>query len=156
MRRSNNQRAQQIIPSAIILIIAVVVCWVSFTAEPAEAFLFPRLISSAMAGLALLTFFNAVKGSAPRIAGFNWQLTLNLLPGTVILLIAVFWAAVTVGFYATVLVSFFLLATFYDSSGDHSPKALLKRGGVSLGFVLILYGLFTKLLRVQIPTGWLL
>ena len=45
-------RLQHVISSGIVLIVAVLVSWISFTQEPADAFLFPRLIAIFFAGLA--------------------------------------------------------------------------------------------------------
>ena len=46
-------RTQHIIASGIIAIVGVSVAYISFTREPADAFIFPRLISSVFAVLAI-------------------------------------------------------------------------------------------------------
>lgn len=156
MRDDAPGRLQQVGPSAAVLALAATVCWVSYTAEPSEAFLFPKLISTAMLALALIAFFNAVSGLAPPVPGISSQLLYNAAAGLAVMLVAVFWAAKSVGFYATALASFFVLASIYDPSGDRSLRSWLVRGAISIGFILVLYGLFALLLRVQTPRGWLM
>ena len=156
MRDDAPGKLQQVGPSAAILVLAAMVCWISYTAEPAEAFLFPKLISTAMLALALIAVFNAVSGIASPAPGIGPRLLYNAAAGLAVMLVAVFWAAKSLGFYATALASFFLLAWFYDPSGDRSLRRWLVRGAVSIGFVLVLYGLFALLLRVQTPRGWLM
>lgn len=51
-------RTQHMVPSGIVAAVALWVCWISFTQQPADAFLFPRLISTAFL---LLAFWTSVR-----------------------------------------------------------------------------------------------
>lgn len=55
-------RTQHIISSGLVAFVGLWVCGISYTQQPAEAFLFPRLISSVFVALALWTFGKAIMG----------------------------------------------------------------------------------------------
>ena len=59
---SNLPRTQHIIASGVVSIIGVSVAYISFTQEPADAFVFPRLISTVFSILAIWTFGKALMG----------------------------------------------------------------------------------------------
>ena len=153
MSRNFSLTGGQVIPTGLVLVLSATVCWVSFTAEPADAFLFPRLISSVMLVLALSTFVRAVMGRSLAGGGIGVQTARNLAPGLIVLIVMIFWAAKTFGFYTTTLAGIFLLITLYDPSPNDQPRTWIMRAVISIGFVAVLYGLFTMLLKVQTPRG---
>ena len=55
-------RSQHILGSGLVFAVGIWVAWVSYTQQPSEAFLFPRLIASVFVVLAGWTFGKAVMG----------------------------------------------------------------------------------------------
>lgn len=144
-------RTQHIIASGLIAVVGLWVAWISFTQEPAEAFVFPRLISSVFAALAVWTFAKACLGRTKVGAGLSGQAMLNLAPGLIVTLIYTFWAAKALGFYSATAVAVFVLIVLYDPAPHSDPKAWVKRGLVTAGFMAVLYGLFAEVLNVFTP-----
>lgn len=149
-------RTQHLIASSIILIVALIVGWLSFTQEPAEAFLFPRLIAVFFMLLAFWNFMRAAMSLSKVGEGLSGRTALAIAPGLVIAMVYVFWAAKTVGFYASSTATFFTLYTIYDPASLTDGRGWLKRIIVTTIFMAIIYGLFALLLKVQTPRGmWL-
>ncbi|MFK7902740.1 MAG: tripartite tricarboxylate transporter TctB family protein [Nitratireductor sp.] len=147
------QRLQHIIPGGLILALALLVAWLSFTQEPADSFLFPRIISIVFVFLAIWNFLRAVLGYAKVGRGISLETAKNVLPGVVLILIYTFWAAKGLGFYTASTLAFFVLYTLYDSAPLSSLKDWVKRAIVTVSFMLVMYGLFFMLLQVQTPRG---
>ncbi|MDG1424250.1 MAG: tripartite tricarboxylate transporter TctB family protein, partial [Paracoccaceae bacterium] len=97
----NLNRVQHSVSSGVVALIGLWVCWVSFTQQPSEAFLFPRMISTVFVLLALWTFAKAVLGWSKVGTGIYAKHFTNMLPGLLIALIYVFWAAKGLGFYTS-------------------------------------------------------
>ncbi|MFK7892396.1 MAG: tripartite tricarboxylate transporter TctB family protein [Granulosicoccus sp.] len=146
-------RMQHLIPATLILLLAGIVAWLSFTREPADAFLFPRLISSVMLLLAAWNFIRAMTGLARVGEGISMATLKAILPGILIMLLLVFLAAKTLGFYVASTMAFFSLFSLYDPAPHSAVTSWLKRLGVTLGFMLVIYALFSLLLKVQTPRG---
>ncbi len=168
-------RTQHLVASAIILVIALFVGWISFTQEPAEAFLFPRLISIFFMLLALWNFIRAVMGLSKVGEGLSGETMRAIAPGLVVMLIYFFWAAKGygkvaalegtglydwvrrgLGFYTSSTIAFFTLYTLYDPTRLTDGRAWIKRIIVTAIFMAIIYGLFALLLKVQTPRGMIL
>ena len=79
-------KRQHLVPAIVILLLAITVAWLSFTREPAAAFLFPRLIGSIMLLLAVWNFIRAVLGMARVGDGLDRKAVSNFLPGVVLML----------------------------------------------------------------------
>ena len=62
MMRTGARNIQQISAAAIVLAVAAVVAWMSYTREPAAAFLFPRVIAIVFFILACWNFARAAMG----------------------------------------------------------------------------------------------
>jgi hypothetical protein len=146
-------RTQHVIPATIVLAVATIVAWLSFTQEPAEAFLFPRIISVAFLGLAIWNMARAALGLARVGGGIDRTTALNVLPGLAIALAFVFWGATALGFYVAGTITFLAVYTIYDPSPLTSASAWLRRIVVTAVFMAVIYGLFALLLRVQTPRG---
>jgi hypothetical protein len=144
-------RTQHLIASSIILVVALIVGWLSFTQQPAEAFLFPRLISVFFMVLAAWNFVRAFLALSKVGEGLSAETALAIAPGLLVTLVYVFWAAKTVGFYASSTAAFFILYTLYDPEPLSNGRAWLKRVIVTTIFMAIIYALFTLLLKVQTP-----
>ncbi len=148
---STMSRTQHIIPSGIIFAVGGWITWISYTQEPAEAFLFPRLISTAFVLLAGWTFVKALLGWSKIGSGITRSMAINLFPGLVISLIYVFWAAKALGFYTASAIGFFVLLSLYDPAPHSEMKSWIKRGVITACFVAVMYGVFAMLLKVYTP-----
>ena len=144
-------RWQHIIPSGLVALVGIWICWVSFTQQPAQAFLFPRLISTVFVALALWTFAKALLGWSRAGDGISRRIFINILPGLVVLLIYVFWAAKALGFYTASAIAFFILLSIYDPAPHSKAKSWIKRAAITLGFLVVMYGLFAGVLNVFTP-----
>ncbi len=148
-----SSRYQHIIPGIIVFALAATVTWLSFTQEPAESFLFPRVISVAFIALATWNLIRAVSGMAKVGRGIPKETALNILPGLVVMLIYVFWAAKALGFYVSSTLAFFIIYSLYDPVSFASGKDWIKRVVVTAVFMAVMYGLFALVLQVQTPRG---
>ena len=125
--------------------------YVSYTAEPATAFLFPRIISTVFVVLALWTFGKALLGRTKVGNGLSAEAIKNIFPGLAVALIFVFWAAQTLGFYTASTITFFALLSLYDPAPHGEAKSWVKRIIITAGFLAVMYGLFALLLNVFTP-----
>jgi hypothetical protein len=150
-------RLQHIIPSGIIALVGIWVAYVSFTQQPAEAFLFPRLISVVFVALALWTFGKALLGWSRVGQGVSLELAKTIAPGLIVAGVYIFWGAKTLGFYAAATIAVFLLITWYDGKPMGKPMAALsswiRRILITALIIAVLYGLFALLLSVYTPRG---
>ncbi|MEM8651982.1 MAG: tripartite tricarboxylate transporter TctB family protein [Pseudomonadota bacterium] len=146
-------KLQHTISSGAILFISIFVAWISFTQQPADAFLFPRLISIFFVSLATWNFARAVTGMAKVGEGLKLSVFRNMVPGLVVMLIYTFFAAKTLGFYLASTITFFIMYKLYDPAPLMSSKATARQFAVTIIFMTIIYGLFAVLLKVQTPRG---
>lgn len=142
---------QHVIVSGIIALIGIWVTFISYTQQPSEAFLFPRLISSIFAALAIWTFIKALLKKTKIGNGMSYNNFLKLLPGLIVMITFIFFAAKAVGFYTSSSCAVFIIISFYDRRSHYELKSWLKRGLITLGYFFILYGLFAILLKVYTP-----
>lgn len=152
-RMTGTGRVQHLAPNLLIAALALFVTWLSFTQEPAQAYLFPRLVSAFMSVMALWSLARAVLGISRVGEGVGTATALNLAPGLVIIFVYVFWAARTFGFYTASTAAFLLLFTIYDPTPVTSIRGWLLRIVITAGFMAVMYALFTLLLKVQVPRG---
>lgn len=150
----NTARLQHLVPSGAIFLLAATIAWLSFTQEPAEAFLFPRVISVFFISLAAWNLLNAALGSAGAEGGVRPSAWLKIAPGFLAMLAYVFFAAAAFGFYASATLTFFILYTLYDPAPFSSAKDWAKRVIVTAAFMAVIYGLFALALQVQTPRGF--
>lgn len=146
-------RLQHIVPGAAIFALACIVGWLSFTQEPAESFLFPRIISVAFIGLAAWNLIRAVAGLAKVGGGISLDVLKNVVPGLLVVLVYVFFAAKALGFYVSSVLAFFIMYSLYDPVPFSSIKDWGKRVIVTAAFMAVIYGLFALVLQVQTPRG---
>lgn len=144
-------RVQHMIGSGLVAAVGVWVTYISYTQQPSEAFLFPRLISTVFVVLALWTFAKACLGWTKVGNGISLQQFSNLLPGLIVALIYIFWAAKGLGFYTATSIAFFILLSLYDPAPHGEMKSWLKRLAITAVFMIVMYGLFAKLLTVYTP-----
>ncbi len=146
-------RAQHLIPAVAVLLLSLTVVWLSFTREPAAAFLFPRLIASVMFLLAVWNCVRAALGLARVGAGLELEECLRIAPGVLVVLVYVLFVARWLGFYTASLGTFIVLYSLYDPASHFKLTTWLHRIAISLIFMAVIYGLFAVLLKVQTPRG---
>lgn len=144
-------RIQHVVASGMVAAVGVWVAYLSYTQQPAEAFLFPRLISTVFVVLALWTFAKACLGWTKVGKGISLQAFSNLLPGLIVALVYVFWAAKGLGFYTATTIAFFVLFSLYDPAPHSALKSWIRRAVVTACFMAVMYGLFSMLLKVYTP-----
>ena len=144
-------RLQHMVGSGIVAAVGIWVAYVSYTQQPSEAFLFPRLISTVFVVLAIWTFAKACLGWTKVGNGITARQFQNLLPGLVVALIYIFWAAKGLGFYTATTIAFFILLSLYDPASHSEIRSWVKRVIITAGFMVVMYGLFAKLLKVYTP-----
>jgi len=144
-------RLQHIIASGAVAAVGAWVTYVSYTQQPSEAFLFPRLIATIFLVLAVWTFVKACLGWTKVGSGINARQFTNMLPGLAVALIYIFWMAKGLGFYTATAITFFILLTLYDPAPHREIKSWVKRAIITACFVAVMYGLFALLLKVYTP-----
>jgi len=144
-------RNQHIVASGLIAAVGISIAYISFTQEPADAFIFPRLISSVFAVLAIWTFVKAILGRTKVGNGISLDAMRNMLPGLIVMIIYVYWAAKALGFYTATAIAFFILLSLYDPAAHSEMKSWCKRLLITAGFMAVMYGLFAQLLNVFTP-----
>lgn len=146
-------RMQHLVPATIILVLAFSVAFLSFTREPADAFLFPRFIGSFMLFLAAWNFVRAFLGMARIGDGFSRKIISNLLPGVVLMAVFTLFAAKNFGFYAASWFAFLGVYSLYDPASHTAFSSWTRRILVTTVFMAVIYCLFNVLLKVQTPRG---
>ncbi len=144
-------RLQHIVASALVALVGGWVTYLSYTQQPSEAFLFPRLISTVFLVLALWTFFKACLGWTKVGVGISGQAFLRMLPGLAIAVVYVFWAAKGLGFYTATAITFFILFSLYDPAPHNALRSWIKRIIGTAAFTAVMYALFAVLLKVYTP-----
>lgn len=144
-------RNQHIIASGLVVAVGVTVCYISYTQQPAEAFVFPRLISTVFAVLAIWTFGKAILGKTKVGNGLSMEAMSRITPGIIVALVYIFWAAKALGFYTSSTIAFFILLSLYDPAPHNDPKSWVRRFIITAGFLAVMYGLFAMLLNVYTP-----
>ncbi len=146
-------RMQHIIPSGIIALVGIWIAYVSFTQQPAEAFLFPRLISVVFVALSLWTFGKALMGWSRVGQGVSLELAKTVAPGMIVAFAYIFWGAKTLGFYAAASIAVFVLISWYDGKPMMAISSWIRRVLITVLIIAVLYGLFAQLLSVYTPRG---
>ncbi|MCP5071777.1 MAG: tripartite tricarboxylate transporter TctB family protein [Rhodobacteraceae bacterium] len=146
-------RLEQIIPTGIVAATGIWVCWISFTQQPSQAFLFPRIFSGVFVALALWTFAEALLGRSKTGGGLTLRMVSNFAPGLVVSVIYIFWAAKSLGFYTASTLAFFILVSLYDPAPHGQVGSWIKRAVITVGFIAVIYALFAVVLKVYTPRG---
>lgn len=126
--------------------------WASLTPENTDAYVFPILWATVMLLIAILLLLQAGRPVAASTQGtLPWR---RLLP--ILVITGVYLTCFeTVGFYVSAWLAFFALTSQFGKRRE-GWRPQLQHLGISLAFVGGLYGLFTGLLAVQAPRGWLI
>lgn len=148
-----SHRLQHILPGSAIFLLASVVTWLSFTQQPAAAFLFPRVVSVVFITLAMWNLIRAVTGMSKVGRGIPVAALKNLAPGLAVMVLFVFFGAKHLGFYVGSTLAFFAIYSFYDPASWSSLKDWIKRIVVTAAFMAVIYALFGLVLQVHTPEG---
>lgn len=121
----------------------------SFSAD-GEAYLFPRLVSATMLALCVAMLARSL-GRPP--AAMPAGTARRVAPGFAIV---AGYAAVaeTAGFYLASVAAFFLVVAVYGTP-RWGARAVAIRVAVTAAFILAMHLVFSRLLKVQIPGGFL-
>ena len=133
------------------MLIGLWVAWISFTQNPTEAFLFPRLISTIFLALSIWTFVAAWVKTSDVSSTISTAIWMNILPGLIIGAICVFWMSKAFGFYTASTITVFSLISYYDPASHRQISSWAKRILVTAGFIAVMYLLFAMLLGVFTP-----
>jgi hypothetical protein len=146
-------RLQQSLPAALIVGLAVWVAYVSFNVDDPEPYLFPRLVSVGLVFLSGLALFQAITGKGQPTEGLNTEIAVNIAPALVVMAGFVFYAVEFLGMFTASTLAFLLVQILYDPSPHTEAKTWVRRIIVTAGFMAVMYGLFSLLLKVQTPRG---
>ena len=154
MLHINNTETNTTVFSLTATVVFVTAC---FRDTDPEIYLFPRILAVIMVALGLIQLFKASREKAepptiPAEAAIQWK---ALFPGLAITFVFVL-SIETIGFYAGSFLAFLCIVLFYGKRKLNDPKALLYKSLIGLGLMLVLYGLFWKLVYVRTPEGWLI
>ena len=147
-------RLEQAIPAGIIMLVGLWVAFTSYTQTPAEAFVFPRLVSAVFVVLSVWVFVQSLMKdgeTGETGATIPKEMWLRMLPGLAVSAVYVFWAAKAFGFYTATAVTVFVLISMYDPAPHSAPKSWVKRVAIAVGFMVVMYLLFKMLLGVFTP-----
>lgn len=144
---------QRIFPTAIVAFVGIWVCWLSYTQEPAAAYLFPRIISTVFVVLALWTLGRAVLGLSQSGEGLSVETVKAIGPGLLIVLIYIFLLLRTLGFYSASAVAVLAVLTVYDGASHLQVMTWVKRLAISVVFTAAMYLIFSMALKVFTPDG---
>ena len=136
---------------------AIVYTIACFWDSDPEVYLFPRILAVIMVTLSLVQLFKASREKAepstiPAEAAIQWKVLFPGLAVTVVFVLSI----ETIGFYTGSFLAFLCIVLFYGKRNLTDPRALLYKSLIGLVLMLVLYGLFWKLLYVRTPEGWLI
>ncbi len=150
-----------VITNLVLLAVAIVVTGATFFEDDGQAYLFPKVVVAVMLITTVADFFiSQFKGTGE--IKINRRAIRNFMPGFIASIVLV-TVAETVGFYM-VCFGFMLLTVYMYSAQIRNAiaqksawlPAVIKDGLFAMGFVIVVYLLFSVLLQVQTPRGWIL
>ncbi len=147
------QKYQSQIIIGLLLLFAFIIAYQSFFAEYDSAFLFPKIISVILIFLTLLGL--ALSFNEDKIK-LDLPVMKPIVIGLTMMVFVVYFALKTFGFYSACYVFLIALLSLYDGKAHQDIKAWMRRILVSSGFMVVIYLLFSLLLKVQTPRGLLL
>ena len=148
-----SKRWPDAIPGGLVLTLSLWISFVSFNVEDPTPYLFPRLVSVALVALSVMALVRSLQGKEKSGKGITRGVIKNIAAGIAVMLLFVFFAAEFLGFYIASALAFVTIVTLYDPAPHTEVRTWVKRLGAMIGFLAVMYGLFTVLLKVQIPGG---
>ncbi|MCH9852388.1 MAG: tripartite tricarboxylate transporter TctB family protein [Alphaproteobacteria bacterium] len=147
------QKYQSQIVIGALLLFALIIAYQSFFAEYDSAFLFPKIISTVLIFMTLIGLALSFKEDAIKL---DLPIMKPIFIGLAMMVFLVYFALKTFGFYSACYVFLIIMLSVYDGKSHQDMKAWLRRFLVSSGFMVVIYLLFSLLLKVQTPRGILL
>jgi hypothetical protein len=125
---------------------------VSYFQENSEAYLFPAVVAGVMLCLSVISlvreaFALCVDDFQPFPFERQWPVLLMMAGGVALIEI--------LGMYSTAFL-ILLLVTLWYSPQENPGRRLVQSLSMAAGFSLAMYVLFSLLLNVQVPRGWLI
>jgi hypothetical protein len=143
---------RRLVVAALVTAVAVLLFQVSYFQDNAEAYLFPSVVAGAMLVFSLISFsreaFDLCMDDYQRFP-FARQ-----VPVILVMFAGVFLLE-TLGMYTTSFLILMVVSYWYSPPGPRG-KRLLVSLALAFGFSALMYALFSVLLKVQVPRGWLL
>lgn len=137
-----------LLTAILVFLIACFLLWLCTGHENPEVYLFPSFISMALVALSALSLGRELMGFGTELKSVP---LLRLLPALVII-VAYVMAVEYFGMYSSSLVALFLIALLYHP-GENLVQRIANSALVSVGFIGVMYVLFSVLLKVQAPRG---
>ena len=138
--------------AALVALLSALLFKVSYFQENSEAYLFPAVVAGAMLLFSLVSLSREAFDLC--VDDFQPFPFLRQLPVIVLMVVGVL-VIETLGMYATAFMMLFLVSYWYSPPGPWGRR-LAFSAGLALGFSALMYGLFSVLLKVQVPRGWLM
>ncbi len=148
---------QKNISAVVEVLVSILLLIMGFSQGDQEAYLFPRILAIVISVLAIMDIFSLFSRKPNLNTGSNmdiypWR---TIFPGLGVLILSLLLLEI-LGFYATSLLVFFLMAAVYRKNDEMSLKNWLFDLGIASLFTASIYLLFAVTLRVQTPQGWLI
>jgi hypothetical protein len=143
---------RRLLVAATVALLAAFIFQISFFQDNREAYLFPAVVAGVML---LLSLVSLVRESLDLCVDdfqpfpFQRQLPVLLMMAGGVALIE------TLGMYTTAFL-ILLLVTYWYSPQTNARRRLLSSLAMAAGFSVAMYLLFSLLLNVQVPRGWLM
>ena len=134
------------------LSISILLAYVSFTGgseNTYEAYLFPKLITSAMIILSSFSLIFYFLNKTLSVA----EVDIKKLSVYLISLILFIFFGEIIGFYFLAILLFFINSYYY--SEDRKIKKIIQNTIITIIFMLFIYFLFSIMLKVQVPRFFL-
>ncbi len=136
---------------------AIVFAIACFWDTDPEVYLFPRILAVFMVALGLIQLINAARegtepSQKPAAGAIAWPVLLPGLAVTVVFVLSI----ETIGFYTGSFLAFLCIVLVYGKRKWNDRQAVFYKSLIGVVFMLVLYGLFWKLLYVRTPEGWLI
>jgi len=136
----------------VVVLIAYVLFSMSYFKENDEVYLFPLIVTTGILLFSLISLVRETKGLC--LDDYKPFPFLHLLPG-IIMMCAIVMVIETIGMYSTSAIALLVLSAWYSPVED-LKKRLSMSLMLSIGFTLFIYLLFSIMLDVQTPRGWLI
>lgn len=115
-----------------------------------EAFVFPKIVGLILIVIAAAAILGAWDRSASTRKSISVNIPWRAIWPAMLVFVVYLNVAETLGFYTTSLLAFTVLSAIY-APAQRFDLRLAKSGAIAVGFIAVLYALFTLLLRVQVP-----
>ena len=143
--------------SFVIVLLSGFISYISFSQEPEEAFLFPRLFSICFFVLSWFVMIQTIRPSGreyeeSKDKAISGKLRI-ISPGVIAMIAYVYFLAEWLGFYTSSYLILLFILSFYDGKNHREAMSWVIRFALSTGTITVIYLMFYMLLKVQTPRG---